>query len=245
MSPSPTLQELIDSVLADAGAADPLAQLAEASRMAGDLAEVTDSLLGHFVDQCRRSGRSWTEISGALGVTKQAAHKRFSASPPTFERFTPRARAVLVRAQAEAVVLGHTWVGTEHLLLALLEPSEAVAAQVLASQAVTRERCEIEIRSRIAPVPDSAAPEPGSRLPFTPRAADVLRAALELALELGHNYIGTEHLLLGLYRDEDTVAAQTLVALGAPYDDTRARVLGRLQDITGGRAASPGPAAMP
>ncbi len=96
MTPSPTLQALIDSVKEDADSEEALGQLAQASRTVGDLEQVADALLGHFVDQCRRSGHSWSEISTALGVSKQAAHKRFTTELPTFERFTERARKVLV-----------------------------------------------------------------------------------------------------------------------------------------------------
>ncbi len=117
MTPTPTLRELIDSVRADAPGDDALVQLSQASRAVADLEQTADSLLGHFVDQCRRSGRSWSEISGALGVSKQAAHKRFSFDVPRFERFTARARSVLAHAEEEAQGLGHGFVGTEHLLL--------------------------------------------------------------------------------------------------------------------------------
>src|SRR5579864_6320963 len=98
MPPAPTLSELIRTVRADAAGDDALELLAQASRTVGELEEVGDALLGHFVDQCRRAGRSWSEISRVLGVTKQAAHKRFSVAAPAFERFTPRARAVLESA---------------------------------------------------------------------------------------------------------------------------------------------------
>src|SRR5262245_10563618 len=119
MTPGPTLQELIATVEADAGAgaADDLTQLGTAAKVAADLEEVADGTLTHFVDQCRRNGRSWAEISRALGVTKQAVHKRFS--PPTFERFTVRARGALKGAAAAATRLRHNYVGTEHVLLGL------------------------------------------------------------------------------------------------------------------------------
>src|SRR5215475_14278535 len=109
MTPPPTLQELIDTVRRDAQTDDPIGQLAVAAAAASDLEQTTDALLGHFVDRCRRAGRSWSEISTALGVTKQAVHKRFAGplaerlaaagGDPTFERFTPRARRVLSAAQ--------------------------------------------------------------------------------------------------------------------------------------------------
>src|SRR5215469_14425977 len=142
MTPPPTLQELIDTVRRDAGTDDPIGQLAVASATAADLEQTTDALLGHFVDRCRRAGRSWSEISTALGVTKQAVHKRFAgplaerltavAGAPTFEHFTQRARNTLVAAQAAAQASGHLEVGTGHLLLALYTDPDAIAAKVLA-----------------------------------------------------------------------------------------------------------------
>src|SRR6201996_1476298 len=112
MTPGPTLQELIEAVRADAAAEDPLLQLSQASRTVRELEQTADSVLGHFVDQCRRRGHSWSEISGALGVSKQAAHKRFSFDVPDVERFTERARSVLARSEEEALSLGHGFVGT-------------------------------------------------------------------------------------------------------------------------------------
>src|SRR6204780_4207337 len=106
MTPAPTLQELIDGVRADSSDDDVLTQLSQASKTVADLEQISDALLGHFVDQCRRSGHSWSEISGALGVSKQAAHKRFSFDVPRFERFTERARSVLAQSEEEAQHLG-------------------------------------------------------------------------------------------------------------------------------------------
>ena len=116
MTPSPTLQELIEGVRTDSPGDEALTQLSQASKTVGDLEEVGDALLGHFVDQCRRGGHSWSEISGALGVSKQAAHKRFTFDAPTFERFTERARTVVSQSEREAHRLGHGCVGTEHIL---------------------------------------------------------------------------------------------------------------------------------
>src|SRR4051812_21088235 len=120
MAPAPTVQALVAIVEADAAGADALGRLAAAAATAVELTDVSDALLDHFVDQCRRDGRSWSEISSALGVTRQAAHKRFSApAAPTLDRFTPRAQAVLTAAADEARGMGHNYVGTEHLLLGL------------------------------------------------------------------------------------------------------------------------------
>lgn len=221
MTPGPTLQELIDSVRTDTPGEDALAQLAQASRIVVDLEQTSDALLGHFVDQCRRSGRSWSEISGALGVSKQAAHKRFSLDTPNFENFTDRARHVLARAKEEARGLGHGFVGTEHLLLALFDAPGGIAAQVLGEAGITRSMVESKIVELIKP---GTTLEDGNR-PFTPRAKAVVQRAVEEALQLGHNYVGTEHLLIALFFDGDAVAAKVLGELGADLEDTRARIL--------------------
>jgi hypothetical protein len=232
MTPSPTLQDLIDRVRADAAGDDPLDHLAQASRTVADLEQASDALLGHYVDQCRRQGHSWSDISRALGVSKQAVHKRFSPGPPTFERFTDRARVVVKGAVEQARRLGHGSVGTEHLLLALFEPTDSVAARVLAALGLTRSETEERVRAltgRAAASPRSALPaEP----PFTGRAKEALRAAVEEALGLGHNDIGTEHLLLGVSRREDDTATRVLDALGATSDDIRMRTLAVLSTIT-------------
>jgi hypothetical protein len=214
------LQELIDGVRADAPDEDALSQLSQASKTAVDLEQTTDALLGHFVDQCRRSGCSWSEISGALGVSKQAAHKRFSFDVPRFERFTDRARAVLAQSEEEARRLGHGFVGTEHILLGLFDAPDGMAAQALADAGITRSTIETRI---LALIKRGAAPEKG-KLPFTPRAKAAVQNAVSEALQLGHNYIGTEHLLLGLCIDRESVAAKILVEVGASYDSFKARI---------------------
>ncbi len=220
MTPAPTLQELIDGVRADAPDEDALSQLSQASKTAVDLERTTDALLGHFVDQCRRSGRSWSDISGALGVSKQAAHKRFSFDVPRFERFTDRARAVLAQSEEEAHRLGHGFVGTEHILLGLFDASEGLAAQALGEAGITRSAIETRI---LALIKRGSAPQEG-KLPFTPRAKAAVQNALSEALQLGHNYIGTEHLLLGLFVDGEAIAARVLVEVGASYDIFKARI---------------------
>ena len=145
MTPGPNLQDIIDTVKADASSADPLDQLATASRTVAELEAVGDSVLSHFVDQCRRSGRSWSEISAALGVSKQAAHKRFSLAAASLERWTPRARTALRAAASAAHSLGHGYVGTEHLLLGLFEPAGGIAARILDELGFTRATVEEQI----------------------------------------------------------------------------------------------------
>jgi hypothetical protein len=234
MTPAPSLQELIESVHADAPSEDALNQLAQASRTAAGLEEVGDALLGHFVDQSRRSGRSWSQISAALGVSKQAAHKRFSfdastfeAGSPTFERFTPRARAVLDGAAEQATKRRHEQIETEDLLLALFEPSSSLAAEVLLTAGITRETCEKQLPGEDA---GSAADEATGRRPFGLQVKHVIRSAVEEALRLRHNYIGTEHLILGLYHDPEDDAAKALVALGLSYDDAKHRLVEALDN---------------
>ena len=220
MTPGPTLQELIDGVRADTPGEDALVQLSQASKTVADLEQTSDALLGHFVDQCRRSGRSWSEISGALGVSKQAAHKRFSLDTPDFERFTDRARNVLAQSEEEAHRLGHGFVGTEHLLLALFDSPDGLAAQILGERRITRSMVETQVVALIKP--GTASEE--CKLSFTPRAKAAVQNAFHEALQLGHNYVGTEHILLGLFADGDAVAAKVLVELGANVDATRARI---------------------
>lgn len=227
MPPIPDLPALVEIVGADAAGDGPLDQLTQAARTVADLEEVSDELLGHFVDRCRRAGHTWSEISAALGVTKQAAHKRFSGLAPGLERFTPRAAAVVERAPDQARRLGHAYVGTEHLLLALFEATGSLAAAILADAGLTTGACEAQVLTHVHRG-DRARP---GRVPFTPRAVGAVRGAPGEALRLGHGYVGTEHLLLALCADPEGVAAKTLTALGVDYEGTRARVVEKLADF--------------
>src|ERR1700733_13708703 len=138
-----------------------------------------------------------------------------------FERFTDRARRVLVLAQEEARLLNHNFIGTEHILLGLIHEGEGVAAKALESLGVSLERGREKVEETIGPAGSSTTGSP----PFTPRAIKVLELTLREALQLGHNYIGTEHILLGLVREGEGVAAQVLVSLGADLSSVRQQVL--------------------
>jgi Clp amino terminal domain, pathogenicity island component len=138
-----------------------------------------------------------------------------------FERFTDRARRVVVLAQEEARHLNHNHIGTEHILLGLINEKEGVAAIALTELGISLDAA----RTEVAEVIGRGAEEPAAHIPFTPRAKKVLELSLREAMALGHNYIGTEHILLGLIREGEGVAAQVLVKLGADLDRVRQTVV--------------------
>ncbi len=152
-----------------------------------------------------------------------------------FERFTERARQVVVLAQEEARSLKHNYIGTEHLLLGLLREEEGVAARVLETLEVSVE----EVRAAVVRIVGSGEESPQGQIPFTPRAKKVLELALREALSLGHNYIGTEHILLGLIREDEGVAARILLDLDAEPDKIRNEVMSMLSGPTR-RSQGPG-----
>ena len=151
-----------------------------------------------------------------------------------FERFTDRARQTVVLAQEEARRLGHNYIGTEHLLLGLLREGEGVAAQAIGRMGISL----ADVRSDVVRIIGELSEAPSGHIPFTPRSKKVLELSLREAMQLGHNYIGTEHILLGLVREGEGVAAQVLVARGADLKRVRATVLEELQNITPGSRAS-------
>jgi ATP-dependent Clp protease ATP-binding subunit ClpC len=146
-----------------------------------------------------------------------------------FERFTDRARKVVVLAQEEARLLDHNYIGTEHLLLGLIQEAEGVAAKVLESLDISLEAVRLQVEAIIG----QGKGTPTGNIPFTPRAKKVLELSLREALQLGHNYIGTEHILLGLIREGEGVAAQVLQHLGASLDSVRQKVIELLSGYAG------------
>jgi Clp amino terminal domain, pathogenicity island component/UvrB/uvrC motif len=138
-----------------------------------------------------------------------------------FERFTDRARRVVVLAQEEARMLDHSYIGTEHILLALIREGGGVAAQALQPLGITEEAA----RQQVEEIIGQGQQAPSGHIPFTPRAKKVLQLSMREAIALGHGYIGTEHILLGLIREGDGVAAQVLNRLGAEPDRVRQRVI--------------------
>jgi ATP-dependent Clp protease ATP-binding subunit ClpA len=197
------LDELINAIKAvDSEALD---QLTDAVMAAEHLGELADHLIGHFVDQARRSGASWTEIGRSMGVSKQAAQKRFVPKPeaatadPThgFARFTPRARNVVVVAQNKAHAAGNDEIHTEHLLLGLLADPDCLAVKILTGRGV-----DVDALCAGVVLP-AGVDEPPTVIPFSGQARKALELAFREALRLGHNYIGTEHVLLALLELED------------------------------------------
>jgi ATP-dependent Clp protease ATP-binding subunit ClpC len=150
-----------------------------------------------------------------------------------FERFTDRARRVVVLAQEEARLLNHNYIGTEHILLGLIHEGEGVAAKALESLGISLEA----VRSQVEEIIGQGGSSPSGHIPFTPRAKKVLELSLREALQLGHNYIGTEHILLGLIREGEGVAAQVLVKLGADLSRVRQQVIQLLSGYSGPSAS--------
>ena len=213
------LDDLIDHVLQRHPDGDALARLSDAVLTAEQLGDLADHLIGHFVDQARRAGASWTEIGQSMGVTKQAAQKRFvpRADPDEkpsdsgqYARFTDRARRVVVMAQDEAHKIGDGHVGVEHVLLGLLDVREGLAARALVEQSISLDAVRA---ATIAVLPLDKTPRPG-HIPFTPAAKKLLHLTLREALRLGHNYIGTEHMLLAMMADTDSPAERILRGAG-------------------------------
>jgi ATP-dependent Clp protease ATP-binding subunit ClpC len=153
-----------------------------------------------------------------------------------FERFTDRARRVVVLAQEEARLLNHNYIGTEHILLGLIHEGEGVAAKALESLGISLEA----VRAQVEEIIGHGGQAPSGHIPFTPRAKKVLELSLREALQLGHNYIGTEHILLGLIREGEGVAAQVLVKLGADLSRVRQQVIQLLSGYAGQKEGAGG-----
>jgi ATP-dependent Clp protease ATP-binding subunit ClpC len=154
-----------------------------------------------------------------------------------FQRFTDRARRVVVLAQDEARMLGHNYIGTEHILLGLIREGDGVAAKALTAMSIGLEATRQQVESIIG----RGQGAPTGHIPFTPRAKKVLELSLREALQLGHDYIGTEHILLGLIREGDGVAAQVLAGFGADLNRVRQQVVQLLHGVPGAGFAPGGP----
>ena len=209
---------------------DPLDRLSDAIITADHLGDVADHLIGHFVDQARRSGASWTDIGRSMGVTKQAAQKRFVPRRPGeqsdlhssqgFSRFTPEAGNVVMASQNEARAAQNDEIRTEHLVLGLLCEPTALAATTIAAQGI--ELVAVR-RAATATLPPPAAHVP-DLIPYDVGARKVLELTFREALRLDHDYIGTEHILLALLELE--AGTGVLNGLGVDRTAAEARIVG-------------------
>ena len=222
---------------------DALGQLSDAVYVGEHLGELADHLIGHFVDQARRSGASWTDIGRSMGVTKQAAQKRFvpkvdPGGDPSgqiervFGRYTDRARHVIVAAQESAVAHANDTIDTVHILLGLLTEPAALAAGAIVSAGVklddVREAAEARLPERVDPAPNP--------VPFSPAGKKALELTMREGLRLGHNYIGTEHILLALLEQGEGAGFEVLDGLGVRKDAVEAKVVEALAEILAARS---------
>jgi hypothetical protein len=214
------LDELIEEV--KKASPDALEQLSGAVVAAGHLGEVADHLIGHFVDQARRSGASWTDIGRSMGVTKQAAQQRFVAKGDApaldasqgFSRFTDRARKVVVVAQNEAHAAGNAEIGISHLVLGLLSEPGGLGTSAIIEQGVSLDA----VRQVATATLPARAEEVPALVPFDAHARKALELTFREALRMGHDHVGTEHILLALLEVEDG----TGVLAGLGVDKARA-----------------------
>lgn len=254
MNSAVRLDDLIE-VIKKARPDNALEQLSDAVVAAGHLGDVADHLIGHFVDQARRSGASWTDIGASMGVSKQAAQKRFVPKPPGdpsaemdpnagFAKFTERARTMVVAAQEAAGGTGSAEIRLPHLILGLLSESDSLAVRLIADQGVSPADLAAaavaasgaEPGAAISPEELKAATSSGKMSALVPFDAET-KKALELtfreALRLGHNYIGTEHVLLAILEQEN--GAGILSDAGLRKDVLEARLIEILQQIVAGK----------
>ncbi|TFV69457.1 ATP-dependent Clp protease ATP-binding subunit [Blastococcus sp. CT_GayMR19] len=220
---------------------DALDQLTDAVLAAAHLGEVADHLIGHFVDQARRSGASWTDIGRSMGVTKQAAQKRFVAKGETpdldpsqgFSRFTERARNVVMAAQNAAHAGHHDEIRIGHLVLGLLSEPDGLGAAAVVEQGVALDAVRRTATATLPP-PADTVPE---LVPFDAHSRKALELTYREALRLGHNYIGTEHILLALLEVEDGTGV--LAGLGVDKARAETTITAAVAASAAARAAAP------
>ncbi|QTD99999.1 Clp protease N-terminal domain-containing protein [Streptomyces cyanogenus] len=213
---------------------EPLEQLQDAVIAADHLGDVADHLIGHFVDQARRSGASWTDIGRSMGVTRQAAQKRFVPKESAdldpgqgFSRYTPRARNVVMAAHNEALAARNAEGRPEHLVLGLLAEPDGLAAKAITAQGVLLDSVRQAATAALPPAADDVP----DLVPYGPQAKKVLELTFREALRLGHPYIGTEHLLLALLEHENGQGVLSGLGLTKPaVEEYVGRMLALLLD---------------
>lgn len=218
MSESPvSFENLISYVKAQHADGGPLDNLADAVIVGGQLTEQADALIGHFVDQARRSGASWSEIGASMGVSKQAAQKRFvfrweDMEAPTpggrFSRFTQRARACVMAAHSAALATGAPAVDLAHLVVGLIAEPAGLAAIIIHEAGVTDDQIRDSFLPTAGATDLSDQVATAGELPITDAVRSAFKETLRAALRRGHNYIGTEHLLLGILAEDSDMTTR-------------------------------------
>jgi len=227
------LDDLIEAVKSRNPEADPLHHLSQAVLLGEYLGDLADHLIGHFVDQARRSGASWTDIGTSMGVSKQAAQKRFVPKESTtpdraaFSRFTERARAALVEAERLARGAGNEQIGTGHVLIGVIGQREGLAAKAIEKLGATPERIGEAVTATFPPPVDDLPPH----IPFSPQVRKAIELTVREALRMGHNYVGTEHLLLGLLEHGEGTAFDVLAGLGIGKDAVEEEIRAMLRTM--------------
>ena len=222
-----TLDELITEVRTGRPEGTPLDHLTVAASMAARLDQLADHLVGHFVDQARRSGASWTAIGQSMGVSKQAVQKRFVGAEPSMDRFTNRAKVVVLKAQNAARERGEQHVTTLHLVLGMLAEWEGLAGQAIEAGGVPRDAVVAAVSEAL---PEAGRPA-RRHAPFSTGLTKVLELSDRESLRLGHDYVGTEHVLLALLETSDEPGSHVLTGLGVAKPDVEAWTLQALADL--------------
>jgi hypothetical protein len=218
-----TLESLINGLDSELVEADALTKVSEARQRARGLAELGDQLVDHYVAAARAGGASWSQIGDAMGVSKQAAQQRKGGA--NFDRFTDRARKAVVHAQEQARAAGSRTIELAHVLLGVLDEPEGIGAKVVAMIAGPEPAARDAIT---ATLPPKGEPVSSGHIPFSPACKKTLGEVFGIAVELDHNYVGTEHLLLGALRSTDDPAVQALGQLGVTGERAREAVTAAL-----------------
>ncbi|MFF1920073.1 Clp protease N-terminal domain-containing protein [Streptomyces sp. NPDC058221] len=214
-----SLADLIARLDEELTGADELARISEARLRAQTLSDLGDQLIDHYVSQAKQTGASWTEIGDAIGVSKQAAQQRHAPGP--FERYTNLNRHIIVLAQEAARTHKHGFIGTEHILLGLLGEPQGLAYEVLTAKAGSEQRIRDAVEEAMPPAGEKAL---RGHIAFRPESKEAIEQARRASNDLGHDWVGTEHTLLGLIRAEESPAAQILRTLGFTPDELRETV---------------------
>ena len=220
-----SLADLIARLDEELPTANELDRISEARLRAQTLSDLGDQLVDHFVSKARQGGASWSEIGDAIGVSKQAAQQRHT--PAAFERFTDLNRHGIVLAQESARTHRHDFIGTEHLLLGLLGEPRGLAYGILVAKAGSEQRVRDAVEEAMPPGGEKAL---RGHIAFRPEGKQAIEQARRASDDLGHDWVGTEHLLLGLIRVEESPAAHILRGLGFTPDELRGTVTAKIAE---------------